>query len=396
MPAASCSFRWTELGSPSGVGFGLASTRPGPVRSPTVTSDTDLPRIIDPHVHLWDPRTTPRQITPLVKLVGRWPRLLEKLARAATPGPLIDFVGDPQHVLSAHLTDDFSRDAGHHHVAGIVHVEAGWTARGTLGPVGETRWLDHLDPAPLGIVGHATVDDPDALEAQLDAHSLASGRLRGIRDILAAHPDKRVHTWTDPNRIRSDALRSGLTTLGERQLTFEAWCYHHQLPDLAQLISDVPMTTFMLDHMGTPVGLAGPHGGQGTTERDRAAILDDWRAGLVDIAANLNVHCKLSGLLMPICGFGYHERDTPPSVAELVDAIGPHIHFGIETFGPERCVFASNFPMDKVSTDYQTLWDAFIEIVANAGLAPAQQAALLADNAAAFYRLEVRDEHPDG
>ena len=352
------------------------------------------PRIIDPHVHLWDPRTTPRQITPLVKLFGRWPGLLERLARAATPGPLIDFVGDPQYVLGAHLPPDFRASVGHHHVEGIVHVEAGWTARGTLGPVGETQWLDRLDEPPLGIIGHATVDDPDALEAQLDAHSIASGRLRGIRDILAAHADKRVHTWTDPARIRSDALRAGLTTLGERRLTYEAWCYHEQLGDLANLVSDVPMTTFMLDHMGTPVGLAGPHGGQGESERERAQILDDWHAGLVAVAANPNVHCKLSGLLMPIVGFGFHEGDGRPSVAEVVDALGPHVLFGIETFGAERCQFASNFPMDKVSVDYVTLWDAFIEIIANAGLDQAQQEALLADNAAAFYRLEVPDEPP--
>ena len=360
-----------------------------------MTSDPQPPRrVIDPHVHLWDPRTTPRQITPLVKLLGRWPGMLERVARAATPKPLIDFVGDPRYVLSAHLPADFRADVGHHHIEGIVHVEAGWTARGTLGPVGETQWLDQLDEPPLGIVGHASVDDADALEAQLDAHSIASGRLRGIRDILAAHPDKRVHTWTDPDRIRSDALRAGLATLGQRHLTFEAWCYHHQLGDLANLISDVPMTSFMLDHMGTPVGLAGPHGGQGETAHDRARILDDWHAGLTAVAAHPNVHCKLSGLLMPIVGFGFHERETSPSVAEVVDALAPHVLFGIETFGPERCVFASNFPMDKVSVDYVTLWDAFVEIIDHAELSPDQRAALLADNAASFYRLEAPDDPP--
>ena len=352
-----------------------------------MTSPGERPRIIDPHVHLWDPRTTPRQITPLVKLLGRWPGLLERVATMATPDPLIAFVGDPRYVLSAHLPAEFAADAGGQRVDGIVHVEAGWTARGTLGPVGETRWLDQLDEPPLGIVAHAVVDDPEQLEAQLDAHSIASGRLRGIRDILAAHPDDRVHTWTDPARIRSDELRAGLATLGQRSLTFEAWCYHHQLTDLASLIDDVPMTTFMLDHMGTPVGLAGPHGGQGETDADRARILDEWRAGLVAVAAHPNVHCKLSGLLMPIVGHGFHERDQRPSVGEIVDALAPHVLFGIETFGVDRCVFASNFPMDKVSVDYEVLWDAFIEIVDGAGLDVAQRSALLADNAAAFYRL---------
>ena len=347
-------------------------------------------RIIDPHVHLWDPRTTPRQITPLVKLLGRFPNVLERVGRALTPTPLVEFVGDTQYVMNAHLPADFRADVGHHQVEGIVHVEAGWTARGTLGPVGETQWLDRLDEPPLGIVAHAVVDDPVALEAQLDGHSIASGRLRGVRDILAAHPDKRVHTWTDPSRIGSDALRVGLGTLAERGLTFEAWCYSNQLGELARLADDVPMTTMVLDHMGTPVGLAGPHGGQGETEADRAQILDDWHAGLVAVAEHRNVHCKLSGLLMPICGFGFHERDTKPSVGEVVDALGPHVLFGIETFGVERCMFASNFPMDKVSVDYEVLWDAFLQIIANAGLDATQQAALLAGNAAALYRLEER------
>ena len=94
---------------------------------------------------------------------------------------------------------------------------------------------------------------------------------------------------------------------------------------------------------------------------------------------------------MPICGFGYHNRQAAgdgPSRAELVDTLAPHILNALSTFGPERCMFASNFPMDKVSVDYEVLWDAFLQIIANAGLAATQQAALLAGNATAFYRLE--------
>ena len=321
--------------------------------------------------------------------------MLDRVGRALTPTPLVEFVGDTQYVMNPHLPADFRAAVGHHAVEGIVHVEAGWTARGTLGPVGETQWLDQLESPPLGIVGHAVVDDPNALEAQLDAHSIASGRLRGIRDILAAHDDKRVHTWTNPARIRSDEMRAGLVTLGQRGLTFEAWCYHNQLHDLASLADDVPMMTFMLDHMGTPVGLAGPHGGQGETEAERDRILDEWHAGLAAVAANPNVHCKLSGLLMPIVGFGFHQRDQRPSVAEVVDALEPHVRFGIETFGVDRCLFASNFPMDKVSVDYETLWDAFIEIATSMSLTAEQRAALLADNAANFYRLVDPEPTPD-
>jgi len=107
------------------------------------------------------------------------------------------------------------------------------------------------------------------------------------------------------------------------------------------------------------------------------------------------VHCKLSGLLMPIVGFGFHQRDQRPSVAEVVDALEPHVRFGIETFGVDRCLFASNFPMDKVSVDYETLWDAFIEIATSMSLTAEQRAALLADNAAKFFRLVDPEPTPD-
>ena len=354
-------------------------------------------RIIDPHVHLWDPRTTPRQVTPLVKLFGRWPALLDRVGRLATPTPLIDFVGPTDHVLSAHLPADFRADVGRHQVEGIVHVEAGWAARGTLGPVGETRWLDGLDEPPLGIVAHVVIDDPATLEAQLDAHSLASGRLRGVRDSMSAHPDRRIHTWTDPARLGSDAARVGLSTLAERRLSFEAWCYSNQLEEVARLAADVPTASIMLDHIGTPVGLAGPFGGQGETEADRERIRDEWYAALHSVAANPNVHCKLSGLLMPICGFGYHDRRAvgdAPSTQEVVDDLAPHLLNAIDTFGPERCMFASNFPMDKVSIGYEQLWNVFSIVAADAGLSEPQEAALFADNAAAFYRLEPVG--PDG
>ena len=360
-------------------------------------TSTPRPRIIDPHVHLWDPRTTPRQVSPLVKVFGRWPGVLERVGRALTPNALVDFVGDTEYVVNAHMPADFRADVGHHDVQGIVHVEAGWMGRGVLAPVGETRWLDRLTEPPLAIVAHAVVDDPDKLEPQLDAHSAASGRLRGIRDMMAAHPDKRIHDWTDRSRLRSDATRSGVASLGERQLSFEAWTYSHQLDELAELASDVPMTRIVLDHIGTPIGLAGPYGGQGETAAERDRIRDEWYASLERVAANPNVHCKLSGLLMPICGFGYHERRAAgdaPSQAEIVDALAPYILQAISTFGPERCMFASNFPMDKVSISYEQLFDVFFEIAAGAGLTPEQEAALFADNAAAFYRLVDTEPRP--
>lgn len=370
--------------------FGLSCSDPGPDTPGQCNSrisrnfriswfqvTLDPVEIIDPHVHLWDPRTTPREVTPVVKLFGRWPNLVEKLVRRATPQPLVDFVGDPRHVLAAHMPDTFQADTGRHHVTGIVHVEAGWKQRGTLGPVGETRWLEHLDVPPWALVAHADLCDPAKLEAQLDAHALSSGRLRGIRDIVASHPSSVVHTWCSPdNRLVTDEFRNGLATLGERQLSFDLWCYSNQLRDAARVAGDVPMTKIVLDHMGTPVGLANNPG-----------MVDDWYDGLAAMAENRNVSLKLSGLLMPILGFGFHERQTPPSRQELVDAMAPHIAKGIELFGVDRCMFASNFPMDKVSTNYESLYDAYIAITDDLGLGAEATEELFAGTASTFYRL---------
>ena len=333
--------------------------------------------IIDPHVHIWDPRKTPREVTAVLRLFGRWPNLVEKLVRKATPPALADFIGDPRYVLSAHMPETFHADAGHHTVSGYVHVEAGWKQRGPLGPVGETRWLDHLGDPPRGIVANADLSDPATLEAQLDAHAMSSGRLRGIRDIVASHPSAAVHTWCSPeNRLVTDEFRTGLATLGERQLSFDLWCYSNQLEAAAQLAGDVPMTKIVLDHMGTPVDLANNDG-----------MVEDWYAGLAAVAENRNVSLKLSGLLMPIVGFGFHERDTPVSKQELVDAIGPHIAKGIELFGVDRCMFASNFPIDKVSVSYETLFDAFFAIAEALDLGAEATEKLFAGTASNFYRL---------
>jgi predicted TIM-barrel fold metal-dependent hydrolase len=333
--------------------------------------------IIDPHVHIWDPRKTPREVTPVVKLFGRWPNFAEKLLRKATPQPLIDFVGDPQYVMSAHMPETFHADTGEHTVAGYVHIEAGWKQRGTLGPVGETRWLEMLADPPLAIVANADLCDPAALEAQLDAHALSSGRLRGIRDVVASHPSESVHTWCSPgNRLATDEFRTGLATLGERQLSFDLWCYSNQLKEAASVAGDVPMTRIVLDHMGTPVGMA-----------QNPGMVEDWYEGLAAMALNPNVSLKLSGLLMPVLGFGFHERDEPPSHGELVDAMAPHIAKGIELFGVDRCMFASNFPMDKVSASYPALYDAYFAIADGLGLGAEAGEKLFAGTASTFYRL---------
>src|SRR6185369_17949826 len=96
---------------------------------------------IDPHIHLWDPVTTPRTVTPAVKLLGWNERLLRTLGPRLFPQAAIDFVGTPEHVLHPYFPGMWRRDHAAFAVRGFVHVQAGWHGRGPLGSAGETRWL---------------------------------------------------------------------------------------------------------------------------------------------------------------------------------------------------------------------------------------------------------------
>lgn len=342
-------------------------------------------RIIDPHVHIWDPRTTPRAASPLIKLFGRWPGVLDRAVRLLMPGPLVEFVGDAQYVLGPHMPSDYHRDTGRHDVSGYVHVEAGWEEKGPLGPVGETKWVDALADPPLALVAHATLSDTENLATQLEAHAAASSRFTGVRDMVGAHPSKSIHDWAESTAtLTSSEFEAGYRMVGEHDLSFDAWVYSNQLRDLSRLVERVPDTRVVLDHMGTPIALGGPFGGLGQTSRERDSIRRDWYEDLARLAENPQVHLKLSGLLMCNLGFAYHEKGAAPSVRKVVDDIGSHIRYGIETFGVDRCMFASNFPMDKVSVSYETLYDAFFEIVNDYSVEDQQK--LFADNAATFYR----------
>ena len=341
--------------------------------------------IVDPHIHLWDPRTTPRIVSPLVKALGWSPWLLEKAARKLMPQSAINFVGRADYVLNPHYPDTFHRDTGKYTVTDYVHIQAGWHGKQPTDVAGETKWLDCLSDPPLAIVGEAHLHDLDNLDAVLDAHLAASSRFVGVRDMIARHDSPGVMDFNETGEVlQRDDFKQGYERLGERGLTFDAYVYSHQLADFAKLVREVPTTNVVLDHVGTPIALAGPHGGVGSSVTEREQILADWYQNLERVAQVDHVRLKLSGLLMPIVGFGFHERDQPASVSEVVDAIAPHLEFALQKFGVNRCMFASNFPMDKVSTTYETLYDAFFQVVRN--FSASEQNRLFRDNALEFYR----------
>ena len=148
------------------------------------------------------------------------------------------------------------------------------------------------------------------------------------------------------------AFRRGVARLGARGLPYESWHYHTQNQEFLDLARAVPGTTMVFDHFGTPLGV-GPWAGR------HDEIFPVWCDEVADLAGCPNVVAKLGGLAMPDNGFGWHrDRDLRPDVDGFIAAQGRWYHHAIESFGPTRCMFESNFPVDKTAVDYDVLWNA--------------------------------------
>ena len=175
-------------------------------------------------------------------------------------------------------------------------------------------------------------------------------------------------------------FREGFRELGKRGLTFDAWLYHVNISELTALARSFPEQPIVLDHFGGPLGI-GPYEGK------RQEIYETWKGDVAALAACENVVAKLGGLVMPLNGFGFHKRDVPPSSDEVASATRDYYLHMIDCFGTGRCMFESNFPVDKQSCSYQVLWNAFKKIAA--GFSAADKAALFHDTATRFYRVET-------
>jgi L-fuconolactonase len=309
---------------------------------------------------------------------------------------------DPHHHLFSggrlgeYLVPELVADTGSgHRVTRTVHVECGHAYRpdgpAHLRPVGETEFVaraaaesEQLGGARIaGLVAHADLRlPPPQLDAVLDAHAGAGGGLfKGIRHSgsSALHPETLTIPGRAPAGLYLDAdFQRGVRHLGARGLTYDTWHYHHQNRELLELARAVPETTIVLDHFGTPLGV-GPFAGR------HDEIFETWQVDIADIATCPNVVAKLGGLAMPDNGFGWDTAARPPTSDELVAAQGRWYHHMIERFGPDRCMFESNFPVDRRSLSYPILWNGLKKIAARYDRT--EQDALLAGTAARVYRL---------
>lgn len=255
----------------------------------------------------------------------------------------------------------------------FVNGAAAMAASGRYGPV----------LACEGIVSRADLTMGEAVGPVLDAHIRAgNGRFRGIRHAGGwdASPDVR-NSHTDPPRdlYSLGSFRSGLRQLAGRNLTFEAWQYHPQLPEVTALARAVPEAKIVLNHVGGPLGI-GPYAGR------RDEIFQSWSRDIGELARCPNVWVKLGGLGMAICGFEFHRREILPGSQELADAWRPYLETCIAVFGPERSMFESNFPVDGVSCSYATLWNAFKRVTR--GASSSEKSMLYQSTARSFYRLD--------
>jgi L-fuconolactonase len=310
---------------------------------------------------------------------------------------------DPHHHLwdradSRYLLDELLADTGDgHNVVATVFVQCRQMYRAggdpAMAPLGETEFVNGVaamsasgryGPTRLcqGIVGFADLTAGAAVAPLLRAHlACAGGRFRGIRHGAACDADPEfVARGTQPpaGLLRDPKFRQGFALLAEHGLSFDAWVYHPQIGDLTDLARAFPGTAIVLDHVGGPIGIAGYAG-------RRDPVFNTWRADIIELARCPNVRVKLGGLGMRVSGFDWHKQSRPPSSDELAQAWRPYIDTCIDAFGVERCMFESNFPVDKLSCSYRVLWNAFKRLAGGASAADRNR--LFHDNAADFYRL---------
>ena len=298
---------------------------------------------------------------------------------------------DEGHTGWPYTLADLHEDTGSgHNVVRTVFLECGAQYRTDgpeyLRPVGETEFVAAVAHASAtsggaeiaAIVGSADLLD-DHLNDVLDAHEAAGqGRFRGIRYITAQDDYKPLSMRTPAGVMQDERYLAGVRRLGERGYTYDSMCYFHQIPEFVAVARACPDVTIVVNHLCGPVGV-GPY------KDRRDEVLAQWRGHMAELATCPNVSLKLGGIGMPMYGLRWDRQDVPPSSAELAAPWQDEIRFCIDHFSPQRCLFESNFPVDKRGCSYVVLWNAFKRIAAD--YSAAEKRDLFHDSAARAYRI---------
>jgi len=285
-------------------------------------------KIVDAHHHFWDLERNPH------------PWLTED-------GKIPFRYGDYASIRRNYLPDDFRADSAAFDIVGSVHVEAEWDPSD---PVGETRWLQSVREGcglPSVCVAQAWLHHEDAaaiLEAQASYPFVRSVR----------HKPPETAGFMD-----STAWRHGYAQLAKHALSFDLQTPWNRLAEAHRLACDFPDTRIILNHAGLPA--------------DRSAAgLAGWRDAMRRFAEAPNTVVKISGIGVPGAGWFVETNRTV-----VLDAI--------EIFGVDRCMFASNFPVDSLVVDYEQIFRGFLTITE--GFSETERAMLFHDNAVRYYRI---------
>jgi L-fuconolactonase len=344
--------------------------------------------------------TTIPSPTPYGRIFAPDPAWLAKAAPEPILEPALPIVDAHHHLWhrsdDPYLLDEFLADlrTGHNVVATVfVQCHAMYRADGPeeMRPVGETEFVagqaamsasGRYGPTRVaaGIVGFADLALGDRVEAVLEAHvRAAGGRFRGVRHSAAWDADPVIGNGHDhPHLLRRPEFRAGLKRLTALSLAFDLWVFHPQLPEAVEVVRACPDTQFILGHCGGPLGY-GPYAGK-TDE-----VFAVWRASMAELGRCPNVAVKLGGMMMRLAAYDYGALPAPPDSAALAAYWRPWIETCIEMFGAERCLFESNFPVEKMGIGYAALWNAFKRIAA--GASDDEKRALFAGTAQRVYRL---------
>ena len=281
-----------------------------------------------------------------------------------------------------------------HNVRSTVFLEARAMYRPDgpeeMRPVGEVEFVQGLAAASAtglygpakaaaAIIGHANLNLGDDVERVLDALQSASpNRFRGIRQSVGWDPHPEIENRGVEHQLASADFKAGARVLARRGLVYENTVYFPQLAEVAEFADAAPDLTIISNHIGGLMRV-GPYG-----NRD-SEVLPAWREGIATLAKRPNVVMKLGGVGQPRYGFDWHTREKPIGSEELAEALSPLMTYCIDQFGPERCMFESNFPPDKVSYSYNVMYNAFKRMTSS--YSAAERAAMFHDNAVRVYSI---------
>lgn len=304
---------------------------------------------------------------------------------------------DSHHHFSEHwggyLPPDLMTDAQGHQVEATVYIQSGWRQRATgpdhLKPVGEVEAVVAATPSTAhgsprlaaAIVAYADLRLGAAVDEVFQQLEQASdGRLRGIRNSGAWHPGFRHGVLARPPQglYGDPSFRAGYARLAKHRLSFDAFIYHTQIPEVVDLARAFPDVTLVLDHIGVPLGVA-------EYASDIARSRREWEAGMRELSKCPNAYVKFGGFGATVFGYDFTSLPRPPTSEQLAQTWQPLLDTTLEHFGVARCMFESNYPVDRSVAGYGVLWNAFKRMTAN--LSEPERQALFHDNAAAVYRI---------